>query len=694
MTADAYSISRGSPHPLGPRIRDDGINFSVFSEHATSVTLVLFDPADHSRVVQASRLDRRRHYSSGFWHVFVHGAPAGVAYGFLADGPSGSPHAFDAEKLLLDPYAPEVSLALLDRQRACVPGSNVDAAIRGIARDLDAYDWEGDRPLHRPLSETVIYEMHVGGFTRSPTSGVRHPGTYAGVIEKIPHLVELGITAVELLPTFAFDHKETRGTAPDGSPLVNYWGYDPLSFFAPHPGYASGTRPVVDEFRDMVKALHRAGIEVILDVVFNHTGEGNHQGPVFGLKGLANQIYYAVQDGPEGGPVSYLDFTGCGNTVNANHPITEQLLCDSLVHWVTRMHVDGFRFDEASVLARAASGTPLKYAPIVWRIEMEPELAETKIIAEPWDAGGLYQLGGFPSRWSQWNGKFRDDVRRFVRGDPGIVGNVAARISGSADLFGAVGELPTNSVNFVTAHDGFTLNDLVSYNDKHNEANGEDNRDGIADNMSWNCGAEGETDRPDVNALRRRQIKNFLTILAVSQGVPMILAGDELRRTQAGNNNGYCHDSPLTWLDWSRLAQDREVFEFLSGLLAFRRDHESLRRSRFFDGDITARGRPDVSWHGCELNKPGWDDPSARAFACTLGGLTPSDPDLHLIFNMHWEELYFEIPRLSGRQWSVVVDTAAEPPGDVPRRERRVGLDTASLPVAGRSCVVLETRPA
>ena len=469
------------------------------------------------------RLDPARNRTFHFWHGYVRGARSGLHYAYLVDGPREPSRGlrFDPDKVLIDPYARGNHKALWRRGPACVPGDNVTTSMRSVVIDESSYDWAGDEPLRRPLAETVVYEMHVGGFTRHPSSGVTRPGTFLGLVEKIPYLKELGVTAVELLPVFDFDDAEARTV--DGRRLVNYWGYSTMAYFAPHAGYCVSPEEGshVREFRDMVKALHAAGIEVILDVVYNHTDEGNHQGPTFCWRGFDNPIYYhLVRDDS----AYYFDYTGCGNTFNCNHPIGAKFITDSLRYWVKDMHVDGFRFDEASVLSRGEDGYPVPHPPVLWQTELHEDLADTKIAAEAWDAAGLYQVGHFPGyRWAEWNGRFRDDLRKFVKGDPGLVGALASRLTGSPDLYQSTGHLPVNSLNFVTAHDGFTLNDLVSYNGKHNEANGEGNRDGVDDNASWNCGVEGPADDPEVEALRDRQVKNFAALLLMAQGVPMLV---------------------------------------------------------------------------------------------------------------------------------------------------------------------------
>jgi glycogen operon protein len=641
-------VEPGRAHPVGARVVDGGVNFSVFSENASSVELLLFTRPDDPFPAQVVPLARDFH----FWHVFVPGLGAGATYAYRANGPNGGPFGFDREKVLLDPYARGVSTALWDREAAIRPGDNVATSLRATVVDPATYDWEGDRPLGRPLAETIVYELHIGGFTRSPTSGVARPGTFAGLQEKIPYLIELGVTAVELLPVFQFD--ATGG---------DFWGYNPIAHFAPHDAYGS-----VDEFRDLVKALHRAGIEVLLDVVFNHTGEGGKGGPTISLRGLGNEAYYMLSPQNE-----LLDFSGTGNTLDANDPITAKLVFDCLCYWVEELHVDGFRFDEGTVLTRGPDGAVMQYPPIVSLTELADQLGETKLIAEAWDAGGLYEVGSFPGRrWSEWNGRFRDDVRRFVRGDPGLVGAVATRIAGSSDLYRWARRPPQSSINFVTCHDGFTLNDLVSYNGKHNEANGEGNRDGVNDNLSWNGGVEGETDDPAVEALRERQIRNFAVILLVSQGVPMILAGDEARRTQQGNNNAYNQDNEVSWLDWDRVTANDPLGRFWKLLIDFRRRHPALRRNTFL-------GSGDVRWHGSLLDAPGWNDPSSRVLAFTLA-------DVHVILNMDDQELDFQLPP---GEWRRAFDTSLASPEDAsdPGAEPAVG--GGVYRAGGRSAVVL-----
>jgi glycogen operon protein len=610
-------------------------------------------------------------------------------YAFRIDGPNdpAAGHRFNPNKVLVSPYARGIDKSLWRRADAIGPHDNLATSMRCAVVDPAAYDWEGDQPLKRPMHESIIYEMHVGGLTRSPTAAVSHPGTFAAVIEKIPYLQALGITAVELLPVFDFDDSDVAINA-SGEKIRNYWGYSPIAFFSPHSGYCVDGRggSQLNEFRDLVKALHRAGIEVILDVVFNHTDEGDELGPTQSFRGIDNRTFYLLDPRDQS---RYLDYTGCGNTFNANHPLPQKLIVDCLRFWVEQLHVDGFRFDEGSILARGEDGTPLVHPPVIWQIELDDALAATKMIAEAWDAAGLYQVGHFPGdRWAEWNGRFRDDVRRFVKGDPGFTRSVANRLGGSADIYQPRGQTPQNSVNFVTIHDGFTLNDLVSYNEKHNEANGEGNRDGIETNFSWNCGVEGPAADSAVLALRSRQIRNFFTILLLSRGVPMLLAGDEIRRSQGGNNNAYNQDNATSWVDWSLVAAHADLLRFVQRLIAFRKAHPALWQPRFYTEAIAGDGRADVVWHGTTLNSPGFDDPDGRALACTIAGLQ-NTPDLHVMMNMFWQPLEFELP--AGR-WQVAIETHAASPDDIPDADARRPA-AGSLTVPDRSIVVLERCP-
>jgi glycogen operon protein len=676
--------------PLGASVTDAGVNFSIYSRDATAVELLLFDDADARRPSRAIVLEPRRDRTFHYWHVCVPGLAAGQVYAYRAHGPFAPERGlrFDPGKVLLDPYGRAVAVpAAYDRAAARRAGDNTAVAMKSVVADVARYDWDGDRPLQRPLVETLIYEMHVRGFTRHPSSGVTasRRGTYAGLIEKIPYLQDLGITAVELLPVFQFDPHD----APGG---VNYWGYQPVSFFAPHAAYSSRPGPLgaLDEFRDMVKALHRAGLEVILDVVFNHTSEGAADGPTFCFRGLANDVYYMLGEDRS----HYVDYSGCGNTVNANHAIVRRLIQDSLRYWVTEMHVDGFRFDLASVLSRDPAGRPLADPPVLLDIDSDPVLAGTKLIAEAWDAAGLYQVGSFVGdRWQEWNGRFRDDVRRFLKGDTGTVSGLATRLLGSPDMYGDQGREPEQSVNFVTCHDGYTLNDLVSYDHKHNQANGHGNRDGADDNASWNCGVEGPTDDPAIDALRNRQVKNFLAVELIAAGTPMLLMGDEMRQTQRGNNNAYCHDSELTWLDWNRLARHRDVHRFVRVLNTFRQRRDVVgEESAISLSQLLQRAR--VEWHGVSLYQPDWGTHS-HSIAVTLGGVRDRFL-LHGIFNAYWEPLTFELPPLppGGRGgWRRWIDTALDTPADAAASWADAATITAPCYLAQpRSVVVLATR--
>jgi glycogen operon protein len=661
--AAAGTVAPGESAPLGATVQANGVNFSVYSRQATLIELLLFDNANAAQPSRIIPLHADKHRTYHYWHAFVPGLAAGQVYAYRAHGPFAPERGlrFDQEKVLLDPYGIGVAVPdAYDRQAAAKPGDNTASAMKSVVADPLRYDWEGDRPLRRPLVETVVYELHVKGFTRHSSSGVapEKRGTYAGLIDKIPYLKDLGVTAVELLPVFQFDAQ----AAPPG--LVNYWGYQPVSFFAPHHAYCSRPEPlaVLDEFRDMVKALHRAGLEVILDVVFNHTAEGGADGPTQCWRGLANESHYLL--GSDKSP--YVDYSGCGNTLNANQPIVRRLVQDSLRYWVSQMHVDGFRFDLASILSRDENGQPLPNPPILWDLESDPLLAGTKLIAEAWDAAGLYQVGSFVGdTWQEWNDRFRDDVRRFLRADNGSVPRIAARVLGSPDIYGHKERTAEQSINFITCHDGFTLNDLVSYDHKHNEANGENNRDGSNNNLSWNCGIEGPTDDPVIEALRNRQIKNFLALQLLAMGTPMLLMGDEVRRTQKGNNNAYCQDSDINWFDWSLLERHRDIHRFVQTLNGFRQRRDVVTEARALSLNELLR-RAHVEWHGVALGQPDWSEHS-HSLAFTLRSLG-SHFLLHAMFNAYWEPLTFQLPAVpsDGRQaWRRCIDTALRSPDDI-----------------------------
>ena len=693
--ATIYRTRPGNRYPTGATPSPEGVNFSLYSRHASHVELLLFENADDPHPFQIIPLEARTQRTFFFWHVFVIDLPAGVHYAWRVDGPDNlhdSGFRFDYDKLLLDPWARGVTDSLWDRGRACIRGNNIETSMRAVVESTD-YDWEGDEPLGCVRPEvTVIYEMHVGGFTRDPSSGVSQPGSFLGVIEKIPYFVELGVTHVELLPVMAFDAQDVPpGLLEMG--LENYWGYSTHSYFSPHPGYcvSPDAGAHVREFRDMVKALHNAGIGVILDVVFNHTAEGGADGPVINFKGLGNETFYHLD--PQDRAV-YCDYTGCGNTVNCNHPLVARFIVGCLEYWVREMHVDGFRFDLASVLSRGEEGKPMYHAPVLWNIEFSNVLSETRVIAEAWDAAGLYQVGDFPGfRWGEWNGRYRDVIRRFVSGEAGLINEVAQRISGNSDLYQDSDRQPINSINFITCHDGFTLYDQVSYNKKHNEDNGEQNRDGSNDNLSWNCGVEGDTDDAVILALRRQQARNFMAILLLSQGIPMITAGDEVLRTQQGNNNAWCQDNAIGWFDWKLPEKNSDMLRFTRELIAFRRRHPCLMHTRFLTGEEReGQHFPDITWHGELLNRPLWEDPQAQLLACTLGAVDAWEEDLFVIMNMQAEALLMSLPRVTEGNWHLAIDTAGQSPLDIINPADQPVQAAPACTVQPRSVVVFERR--
>ena len=692
VPAPGFSVTAGSPHPLGATPAPGGVNFSLFSQNATGVELLLFAKHDSPQPFQTIQLDAAANKTFHFWHVFVLDLRPGTHYAYRVSGPfnPSAGQRFNSNKVLIDPYACGNTKTLWSRVNACGPDDNVTTSMRSVVIDSADYDWEGDQPLNRPMADTIIYEMHVGGFTRHPSAAVAKPGCFAGMKEKIPYLQALGVTHVELLPVMAFDTQDVPANVAKRG-LCNYWGYSTHSFFALHPGYCSNHKHAREEFRDLVDALHAAGIRVLLDVVFNHTAEGGQGGPIINFKGLANDIFYHLDAADRR---RYLDFTGCGNTVNCNHPLVSAFIVRCLDYWVEELGVDGFRFDLASVFARGDRGVPLSDPPLPWALETSRTLAELPLIAEAWDAAGLYQVGAFPGMaWSEWNGRYRDVMRRFVRGEPGLIGEVATRIAGSADLYAHTGRTPASSINFITCHDGFTLYDLASYDSKHNEANGEDNRDGSNDNLSWNCGAEGNTEDSSVLALRVRQAKNLLAILMLSRGVPMFCAGDEVLRTQQGNNNAYCQDNELAWFDWRLVETNRDMLRYTRELIALRRRHSSLTVDRFFRGMPQPRGGPvDILWHGARLNEPLWNDSEARMLAFTIAGRGEDEEDLHVILNMSEEVLDVPLPVMGTRRWYLALDTVRAAPSDILARAQQEPLRESAYRVGARSVVVLEAR--
>jgi glycogen operon protein len=650
-----FKVLRGHPQPFGVSNMSEGTNFAVFSRHASQVTLVLFRPGSLEPLKEIS-LDPTTNRTGDVWHIALKGLEPGFEYGYRVAGDPdlNSPnHRFDNQHVLLDPYAKAISGPSLWRE------ATREAARKGNWRGIlveDDFDWGSDQPLNHHLADSVIYEIHVRGFSRHESANVEHPGTFQGIIEKIPYLKELGITAVELLPVTEFDEADNYRKNPlTGKGLHNFWGYHPLSFFAPKAAYAIDMAPgaQVREFKEMVKALHAAGIEVILDIVFNHTGEGNEKGRTLSMRGLDNSIYYIVD------PVSgeYANYSGCGNTVNCNHPVVRDLIIDALSYWVTEMHVDGFRFDLASILGRGPDGEVMTNPPLLERIAGTPVLANTKLIAEAWDAAGLYQVGSFPNfgRWAEWNGKFRDDLRQFVRGDKGMVPTLATRLAGSSDLYQDDGRAPYHSINFITSHDGFTLADLVSYSAKLNEANGEFSADGDNHNLSCNHGFEGPCDDPEVIALRNRQVRNFAALLILAHGVPMLLGGDEIGRSQQGNNNAWCQDNELSWINWNNLETSHSLFQFFRNMIAFRQKH-ALLRPRHFEGE--ERGERHLTWHGRELNRPNWSDTSHSLGMHLQGRL--DEPEIYIIAHAGRTAEVFALP-VSGHRspWKLFANTAA-----------------------------------
>ena len=647
----------GTPFPIGSSIKDNGINFSVFSKSAKSIELLLFNDKDDVKPSAIIELNEDENKSYFYWHIFVEELKENQYYAYRVDGeynPSKS-FAFDKSKVLIDPYAKGIYASNYDRKSAMVYGKdNLPYSYKSVVIADNNYDWEGDAPLKLKLSDLTIYEMHIGGFTKSESSGIDKDkrGTYSGVIEKIPYLKSLGINAVELLPVYAFDEQDSpRGKS-------NYWGYSPLNFFAIHNSYSVDKDPIsaISEFKDMVKAFHKAGIEVILDVVYNHTSESNYDGPLQCFKGFENQTYYILDNADK---AKHQDFTGCGNSVNANHSVTRRMIIDSLRYWVEEMHVDGFRFDLASVMSRDEFGVPTENPPTLWSIESEPTLSCTKLIAEAWDASGLYQLGVFTGdKWAEWNGKYRDDVRQFLKGNNGLTSTIASRIVGSPDVFKKDSYSVSKSIHFVTCHDGFTLNDLVSYNNKHNAENGENNMDGANDNYSWNCGVEGKTNDAEIEKLRLKQMKNFFVISLFSQGTPMILMGDEVRRSQNGNNNAYCLDNQVNWFDWNLVEENKELLNFVRSLIHITQEFEVLRHPKAMEIIHRSEGCPYITWHGTELNEPDWSENSH-----TLGfeyHFPEKKERILVLMNMFWDDITFEIPKEVYGKWNLQVDTSQD----------------------------------
>jgi isoamylase len=697
---DESDIQSGLPLPIGgPHQQGEGVCFILFTRNATSVRLELYENPDDSSPTKIIDFDPLRHRTGDIWHVWLRGIAAGQLYGYRIDGPyqPEQGHRFNPHKLLLDPYARAIA-GVVNWDFSAARGYDSSSKLTDLSISTvdnagttpkcivtrDDFDWERDSPPKHSASDMVIYETHVRGFTIHPSSKAERPGSFAGLVEKIPYLQDLGVTAIELMPVLEFNENELQRLNPiTGEKLKNYWGYNPVSFFAPKQSYSfegSQWRQGV-EFREMVKAFHRAGIEVILDIVLNHTAEDDELGPTICLRGIENSIFYMLQDDCR----YYKDFTGVGNTLNANHPVVRELVTSVLRYWVMHMHVDGFRFDLASVLGRDEHGEILRVAPLLEGIAEDPILRDVKIIAEAWDAGGAYQVGDFSTkRWTEWNGKFRDDVRRFWIGDAGMMGTFANRICGSSDLYQRSGKGPASSLNFVTCHDGFTMNDLVSYSQKHNSENGEFDRDGTEANYSDNCGVEGPSDDPAIDGMRSRLIKNFLLTLCIARGVPMLLGGDEFRRTQRGNNNAYCQDNEVSWFDWSLLEKHKEIHRFTRGMIAFRRTHPVLRREHFYTD-------AEIKWYAPNGALPEWEDPRQKCFACLIPG--QAEPDLFLLFNADSHPVDFSIPASpAGKIWRLAVDTSRPAPDDLfdPGKEPSMQGQT-SLRLESRSSVILLT---
>jgi glycogen operon protein len=699
--SERTEVRMGVPLPMGTHESEGGVNFAFFSGHASRVRLELFDQPEDATAARVIDLDPARNRTGDVWHVWVEGIRPGQFYAYRVDGPyqPREGHRFNFNKLLLDPFAKAIS-PLPDWDFSPARGydpsapepdlvcSKVDdtGAMPKCVFTNEHFHWHDDRPLKHPWSKTVIYETHVRGFTVHPNSGMEHPGTYRGLMEKIPYLKELGVTAVELMPVYEFNEcRAPGGINPQiGEPLGNYWGYDPVAFFAPKASYSSagGLGQQNLEFKEMVQALHRAGIEVILDVVFNHTAEGNELGPTLCFRGIDNAIFYMLASDKR----YYKNYAGTGNTINANHPVVRDYILGALRYWVVEMHVDGFRFDLASILGRDGTGNLLSNPPLIEQIVEDPILSGTKLIAEAWDAAGAYEVGSFSQGgWAEWNGRYRDDVRRFWRGDDGMLGSFASRLCGSADIYAKSGKCPGCSVNFITCHDGFTLNDLVSYRNKHNEANGESNRDGTNENLSENYGVEGVTDNGRIESIRKRQIKNFLLSLLISRGVPMLSGGDEFRRTQGGNNNAYCQDNETSWYDWRYLEQHQEIHRFTLKMIAFRRAHPILSKEQFYTD-------AEIHWFGPQGGLPNWADPKEKQFACLIH--EDEQSALCLMFNANAEAADFDLPPvLPGTRWHLAVDTSLEAPKDLfAAGEEPLWEDPRTYHLSPRSSAILLAR--
>lgn len=710
-------VRNGKPFPQGATVSSAGVNFSVFSRHATKIILDIFEDEHSSKPTFSYVYDNVKNRTGDIWHVFIEGLKAGALYLYRVEGPfePEKGHRFNKNTYLLDPYAKSLTSASIFKNlpKNYAPpvdkldiefGTLIDATNfpKCVVIDDDEFDWEGDKPLNFPLRKSVLYETHLKGFTASESSGVSAPGTYKGLTEKIPYLKELGVTSVELMPIQEFDENENTNINPkNGDRLKNYWGYSTMCFFAPKATFACNQQPggAVTEFKQMVKEMHKAGLEVILDIVFNHTAEGNENGVTMSFRGFDNSIYYILEDYRK---QYYKNFSGCGNTLNCNHPVMRTLIIDCLRYWVLEMHVDGFRFDLGSILGRDRTGKLLEDPPVLERIAEEPVLRHTKIIAEAWDAGGAYQVGWFPGgRWAEWNDRFRDDVRKFWRGDDRMCNAIATRLTGSSDLYLRDGRKPFHSINFITSHDGFTMRDLVSYNGKHNDDNGEQNRDGSDNNNSYNYGYEGDSSNPHITATRIKQVKNLMMTLLLSQGTPMLLAGDEFFRTQGGNNNAYCQDVPLSWVNWDLKNENADLYRFVRKLIEFRRSHPAFMRPEFFSGNdlTTYNSLPDIVWCDENGNVPDWNKIN-HFIAFKLNG-TQADVladvdeyDFFLMFNSSQHDVTVVIPpATANKKWYRVIDTSFEAPYDFMSKGEEESLNNQTRYILpARSSAILISR--
>ncbi|GHU39355.1 glycogen operon protein GlgX homolog [Spirochaetia bacterium] len=707
-----WVVEDGKPLPLGAAHRANGVNFAIFSRNATSVTLVLFENDQPNCRRQEILLDNRMNRTGDIWHCFIPGLPCGTCYVYRVDGPFAPERGlrFNKNIALLDPYTHALantenwdfskSTAYIDGDAAGDLSYNTNDNIGTAPRCIvvtNKFDWQGDKPLNYPLRHSVLYETHVRGLTMYKETDAKYPGTYRGIIEKIPFFKELGVTSLELLPVHEFCENELLRINPrTGEKLKNYWGYSTVAFFAPKNSYAWDKTPgaQVVEFKEMVRELHKAGLEVILDVVFNHTAEGNEYGPTLSFRGLDNPIYYILSENKR----YYQNYSGCGNTVNCNNPVMRSMILDCLIYWVVEMHVDGFRFDLGSILGRDQKGNLMENPPMLEKIAEEPVLRNTKIIAEAWDAGGAYQVGWFPGgRWAEWNDHYRDDVRKFWRGDPGFIRHVATRLSGSSDLYLRDGRKPFHSINYITCHDGFTLKDLVSYNGKHNDENGEENRDGNNANYSYNYGFEGPSLNPVIETTRQQQMKNFIATLMISQGTPMLSGGDEFARTQNGNNNAYCQDNETSWYDWNLLKHNNGLFRFTKEMIAFRLRHQCFMRPEFYSGrEGSYNAPPEIIWYDEKGSALNWEKTDSCFSFCMFGTKSKiladlDDNDFFIMFNAGTKNVQFTVVDApKGKSWFRIVDTSLTPPDDICEMGTETPLDFKDKYTArGRSVVIL-----